>query len=122
MIRDTFFIILIIFLSLEISSKVHSLCDKISDLTPIFLFRAEKCKFIILLVRLNLKNIVYMYFTISALGRLEVLTLHSPLFMRFWIHNFSNSPVYTFSKLFYAKIMYFYMELLKAINAILLPL
>ena len=47
---------------------------------------------------------------------------HSPLFMGFWIHKFSNSPVYTFSTLFYAKIMYFYMELLKAIDAILLPL
>ena len=48
--------------------------------------------------------------------------VHSPLFMGFWIHKSSNSPVYTFSTLFYAKIMYFYMELLKAINAILLPL
>ena len=50
------------------------------------------------------------------------LPLHSPLFMGFWIHKSTNSPVYTFSTLFYAKIMYFYMELLKAINAILLPL
>ena len=47
---------------------------------------------------------------------------HSPLFMGFWIHKSTNSPVYTFSTLYYAKIMYFYMELLKAINAILLPL
>ena len=47
---------------------------------------------------------------------------HSPLSMGFWIHKSTNSPVYTFSTLFYAKIMYFYMELLKAIDAILLPL
>ena len=47
---------------------------------------------------------------------------HSPLFMGFWIHKSTNSPVYAFSTLFYAKIMYFYMKLLKAIDAILLPL
>ena len=48
--------------------------------------------------------------------------MHSPLFIAFWIHNFSDSPVCTFSTLFYAKIMYYYKELLKAINAILLQL
>ena len=50
------------------------------------------------------------------------IPVHSTLFMGFWIHKSPNSPVYTFSTLFYAKIMYFYMELLKAINAILLQL
>ena len=51
-----------------------------------------------------------------------IFTDHSPLFIAFWIHNFSDSPVCTFLKLFYAKIMYYYKELLKAINAILLQL
>ena len=65
--------------------------------------------------------IVYDYFFFFSKWSMRQV-LHSPLFMGFWIHKFSNSPVYTFSTLFYAKIMYFYMKLLKAINAILLPL
>ena len=30
-------------------------------------------------------------------------TDHSPLFIAFWIHNFSNSPIHTFSTLFMLK-------------------
>ena len=64
----------------------------------------------------------YILHTAYAFGCQFGQTDHSPLFIAFWIHNFSNSPVCTFSTLFYAKIMYYYKELLKAINAILLQL
>ena len=68
--------------------------------------------------------IIYLsrYLTQYLILKILPQSMHSPLFMGFWIHKSTNSPVYTFSTLFYAKIMYFYMELLKAIDAILLPL